>query len=115
LKGVSGAYVKILPTDQRKLIDAQRVGELNRLRAKCASIVEQGNLGRTAMRTDLYTKAMLTVIAACLVWLCLGAPSVMTPLTAQNIGDQRVWLAGWIDETGKYTKFTKKPLPVRNR
>lgn len=43
------------------------------------------------MKIDLYTKAALTVIAACLVWICIAqtwAPS------AQAQGDQRVVLVG---------------------
>ena len=62
------------------------------------------------MRTDLYTKLMLTIIAACLVWLCLGGPSVLTPLRAQNAN--RVYLAGWVDDGGYDKRFPNNPLPV---
>lgn len=35
------------------------------------------------MRTDTYTKTMLTVIAACLIYLCLGRPAVFPTAQAQ--------------------------------
>jgi len=55
------------------------------------------------MAMDRYTKAVLTVIAVCLVWLSMGGPSLIPPVKAQN---DRVYLAGWIDERGTY-----RPLP----
>ena len=58
------------------------------------------------MSVDRYTKAVLTVIAACLVWLSLGGPSVMTPVSAQAEG---VLLRGWIDDTGNVLAFPKAP------
>jgi len=59
------------------------------------------------MRPDAYTKAVLTVIAACLVWLC--AMSTGRPLSAQQpmqLGGttvQPVVLVGWgtFDEHGR--------------
>ena len=57
------------------------------------------------MAADRYTKTVLTVIAVCLVWLSLGGPSFMTPVSAQN---DRVVLAGWIDERGS---FRSLPIP----
>ena len=46
------------------------------------------------MRTDTYTKTMLTVIAACLIYLCLGRPAVFP--TAQAQAQQtHVILDGW--------------------
>ena len=49
------------------------------------------------MRLDLYTKAVLTVIAACLVWISLGGPSLLVPLSAQQqsrtSGYERVLIA----------------------
>jgi hypothetical protein len=36
------------------------------------------------MRLDLYTKTLLTVIAACLVWMSLGGPSLLVPVSAQQ-------------------------------
>jgi hypothetical protein len=35
------------------------------------------------MRVDAYTKVVLTIIAACLVWMCLSG-AVVTPVTAQR-------------------------------
>jgi hypothetical protein len=60
------------------------------------------------MTGDRYTKAVLTVIAACLVWLSLGGPSVITPVNAQANG-QRVLLAGWVDDTGAVISFPAPP------
>ena len=48
---------------------------------------------------------MLTVIAVCLVWLSFGGPSLVTQVEAQN---DRVYLAGWIDERGS---FRALPIP----
>jgi hypothetical protein len=55
---------------------------------------------------DRYTKLVLTVIAICLVWLSLGGPSLITPVSAQN---DRVYLAGWIDEGGAFRPFPAVP------
>jgi hypothetical protein len=60
------------------------------------------------MRIDLYTKTVLTVIAACLVWMSLGGPSLLTPVSAQaptTSGYQRVLVAGWVDNTGREIKL----------
>ena len=59
------------------------------------------------MRPDAYTKAVLTVIAGCLVWLC--AMSTGRPLSAQQtmqfggVTPQPVFIVGWgtIDEKGQ--------------
>jgi hypothetical protein len=58
------------------------------------------------MRPDGYTKAVLTVIAGCLVWLC--AMSTAGPLSAQQtmqfggVTPQPVFIVGWgtIDDKG---------------
>jgi hypothetical protein len=60
------------------------------------------------MAGDRYTKAVLTVIAVCLVWLSLGGPSLMTPVSAQGDG-QRVMLSGWVDEKGSVVAFPQAP------
>ena len=60
------------------------------------------------MSVDRYTKAVLTLIAVCLVWLSLGGPSLITPVNAQA-GD-RVILAGWVDESGRFLSFPAVPL-----
>jgi hypothetical protein len=36
------------------------------------------------MKPDAYTKFVLTVIAVCLVYMCLGGPPVMPSLVAQT-------------------------------
>ena len=60
------------------------------------------------MRADAYTKAMLTVIAACLVWLCVmnaGRPlSAQQPLQLSGT-PQPVVVVGWgtLDEQGRTT------------
>ncbi len=46
------------------------------------------------IRTDLYTKTVLTVIAACLVMLCLQSLRPPAPAYAQTPG-QRVIIAGF--------------------
>jgi hypothetical protein len=54
------------------------------------------------VRSDLYTKFVLTVIAACLVWLALGGPAFLTVAHAQrSSGYDRVVISGWVDGTGK--------------
>jgi hypothetical protein len=65
------------------------------------------------MRIDLYTKAILTVIAICLVWISLGGPSIVTPLSAQarTTGYERVIVAGWLDAGGR-ERTLREPLPV---
>jgi|Tabmets5t2r1_1033131.scaffolds.fasta_scaffold257401_1 hypothetical protein len=50
------------------------------------------------MRIDLYTRMMLTIIAACLVWLSFGVPSLATPMQAQGV--THVVISGWMDEKG---------------
>ena len=63
------------------------------------------------MTVDRYTKVVLTVIAMCLVWLSLGGPSLITPVTAQA-NAQRVILAGWADEKGTVWAFPLYGGPV---
>lgn len=67
------------------------------------------------MAIDRYTKAVLTVIAICLVWLSLGGPSLLPTVTAQ--GSDHVVVAGWVDETGRVRTLSGPPggataLPV---
>src|SRR5687767_13588908 len=84
-----------------------------------------------AMTIDRYTKTVLTVIAACLVWIAVGGPSLMTAVSAQGdaefrsprlstfgtlgrpappvqaadpVGDH-VILAGWRDQYGNVRPF----------
>ena len=55
------------------------------------------------MKTGLYTKAMLTVIAMCLVWMSLGGPSLLVPVQAQTVVP-RVVIAGWESNGDNVTK-----------
>ncbi len=71
------------------------------------------------MPTDRYTKAVLTVIALCLLYICMGRPGIAVPVAAQSSGYQRVIVAGWIDNTGKeihlptaFTGATIAPIPA---
>lgn len=52
------------------------------------------------MTIDRYTKVVLTVIAACLVWLSVGGPSLLTSVMAQT-GYERVVIVGWLDAEGR--------------
>jgi hypothetical protein len=61
------------------------------------------------MNIDLYTKTVLTVIAACLVYLCLGRPAVMSPIEAQA-PPNRVIIAGI--EHDAIQRLYADPLPV---
>jgi hypothetical protein len=48
------------------------------------------------MIVDRYTKTILTVIAVCLVWLCVGNARFGAPLEAQQPREpQRVVIVGW--------------------
>jgi hypothetical protein len=50
------------------------------------------------MSTDRYTKTILTLIAAALVWLCIVLTPTGTPLSAQTPAGadaMRVVIAGW--------------------
>jgi len=66
------------------------------------------------MRTDTYTKAMLTVIAACLIYLCLGRPAVFPRAQAQA-QQTHVVLDGWSYGTNNdiLQPIESHPLPVR--
>ena len=66
------------------------------------------------MKADLYTKAMLTIIAVCLVWLCLGGPSLMTPAQAQSSPTQVV-IVGWKEGANQPNALDLgfRALPVR--
>jgi hypothetical protein len=65
------------------------------------------------MRIDLYTKAILTIIAACLVWLTFGARSILPVVEAQN--PDRVVIVGWEDRTGFVTRLPELPESLRQR
>jgi hypothetical protein len=59
------------------------------------------------MRIDFYTRAVLTVIALCLVWIAIGGRSLLPAVEAQQTqqGTTRVVIVGY--ERGNL------PLPVQ--
>ncbi len=64
------------------------------------------------MRVDAYTKAVLTVIAACLVWLCVTG-AVLTPVSAQATRQpQEVIIAGSREPLETTLVGTRAPIPV---
>jgi hypothetical protein len=69
------------------------------------------------MQFDWYTKAVLTVIALCLVWMSIGGPSLIVPLSAQvTSGYSRVVIAGWADGTGQEHQMSNGlPVVTQNR
>lgn len=73
------------------------------------------------MRVDLYTKGILTIIAACLTWLCVAVTAVGTPVQAQaSSAHSRVLIAGWVDASGAMHSLdpqigTSYGLPVMMR
>lgn len=69
------------------------------------------------MKTDLYTRTVLTVIAACLVYICLGGPNLMPSASAQNsVGPaQDVVIVGWKPTPRSMSavqELERQPLPV---
>ena len=63
-------------------------------------------------RSDAYTKVVLTVIAACLIYIALGRPAILPSVQAQN-EPQHVILAGWSQSpTGPAVSLGSQPLPV---
>ena len=70
------------------------------------------------MVVDVYTKGVLTVIAACLLWLTLGGGRLV-PATAQAQSQaNRVVIAGWVDAGGNELRFaanTALPVVVVNK
>jgi hypothetical protein len=67
------------------------------------------------MSVDRYTKAVLTVIALCLVWISLGGSSLIPKAEAQaQAQEQRVFIAGWVDDHGTPRLFPRPLLPAAN-
>ena len=62
------------------------------------------------MKIDVYTKAVLTGILGCLLWLCAMHTSVATPVQAQ-LGPTPVLIAGYTVAGG--TQALERGLPVR--
>jgi hypothetical protein len=69
------------------------------------------------MKVDLYTKAVLTVIAACLVYMCFGKPTLVPALTAQaKPQPQEVVIVGWKKAPGEaepLLSLLNRELPFR--
>jgi hypothetical protein len=64
------------------------------------------------MAVDRYTKAVLTVIAACLVYLCVGRPGLIPGAEAQPRPEPaRVIVAGFEQDGSGYVR--RLPLPVK--
>ena len=62
------------------------------------------------MKTDRYTKVVLTIIAACLVWMSLGGPSLITPAHAS--APAVVYVAGLWDVDNTPHNFYKQGKPT---
>jgi hypothetical protein len=62
------------------------------------------------MRIDLYTKIVLTIIAACVVWMAVGGPIQLAPVHAHANRPDAVTLSGWIDANGTSHRLP----PVKN-
>ena len=64
------------------------------------------------MRIDVYTKVILTIIAACLVYLSLGARALIPVARAEPDGS-RVLITGWVDADGRVQRLPSAPAPGR--
>jgi hypothetical protein len=67
-------------------------------------------------KPDLYTKVILTVIAACLVWLCVSNVNFVSPAQAQGAGiPGQVTIVGISKEVVLPVGIaaTKSPVPVK--
>ena len=62
------------------------------------------------MKIDRYTKVVLTIIAACLVWMSLGGPSLVD--TAHAASPSVVYVAGLWDLDGTPRTFYKQGKPT---
>ena len=62
------------------------------------------------MTIDRYTKTVLTIIAACLVWMSLGGPSLFT--TAHAAAPAVVYLTGVWDDRNVPHNFFKDGKPT---
>ncbi|MAS94399.1 MAG: hypothetical protein CMO55_14465 [Verrucomicrobiales bacterium] len=67
------------------------------------------------MKIDLYTKVILTVIAACLVANLFRGTPIIEEAQAQQPAQNVVWLAGWVDRGGGNQKFDIFPLPTQSK
>jgi hypothetical protein len=69
------------------------------------------------MKTDLYTRTVLTVIAACLLWLCVNSLTPTASAQAPQAEIQKVMLVdsrglSVIGATGLRVNFGELPVPV---
>jgi hypothetical protein len=65
------------------------------------------------MKIDRYTKGVLTVIAACLLYLCMCSSAASINVSAQTREGERVLIAGWVDRAGNVRPLSREyPLPV---
>jgi hypothetical protein len=62
------------------------------------------------VKIDWYLRAVLTIIAASLIWLCINSETAAIPLQAQSAAPQRVIVAGWADQNGFVHAFP--PLTI---
>ena len=70
------------------------------------------------MRVDLYTKTVLTVIAACLIWLCVRNTAVAPVAHAQGDASgayHHVVISGWVGGDGVIRKLPMPPGSVGPR
>lgn len=71
------------------------------------------------MKVDTYTKAVLTVIAACLVWMCAIQTNLLPAAIAQtglpkpsDNAPQVVYIGGYYDVAQGTPVLTPLPLPT---
>jgi hypothetical protein len=62
------------------------------------------------MKVDRYTKIVLTIIAACLVWMSLGGPSLIP--TTHAASPEVVYIAGVWDLDNTPHTFLKQGKPT---
>lgn len=63
------------------------------------------------MKTDFYTRAVLTVIAVCLVYLSLRGAALL-PVAHAAPETTRVLVSGWVDSGGYIHKLDTNPFLV---
>lgn len=61
------------------------------------------------MKSDFYTKAVLTVIAICLVWISIGPVVFPRPVEAQNQNPTMVKVSGFTSEALSQLIMTSSP------
>lgn len=64
------------------------------------------------MRIDRYTKVVLTIIAACLLWLSVGGPALLPTAHAQ--ANDGVLIRGWLDSKGTVHALAQSPGSAGN-